>query len=252
MNTQRLLISSLVAATLLAGIGGAKPAAAQYQDPYQGQGQYQNQGPYQNQGQYQNQGRYQGQYRGQGQRDNGSRRWRRGQFYRNVTIPVGTPMSVTVNSRISTETSNVGDRWTGVMSSPLIVRNQVIVPAGTPVEGVVTEVVRPAHEQNATIGLAVRSVGSADGRYMSMSASTEPIVAGSARARNLGIIAGGAAAGAVLGHAFGHSTKGTIIGGLLGGLAGGAWTHSHGGYNIDMKPNTTVDFTVDDPVSVRS
>ena len=186
-------------------------------------------------------------------RDSRHNRWRRGSrgrdTYRDLTVPQGTDVAVSVNSAISTENANVGDRWVGAVQRDVVVDGRVAIPAGTPVSGTVTESQPGRRGSQAVLGLALTSIDR-DGQSYPVHGSTDPLVAGSARARNLGLIVGGAAAGAVVGHAVGHSGKGTLIGGLLGGLLGGAVARNHPTH-MELRPPTTIDFTVDEPVALR-
>jgi hypothetical protein len=227
---------TLACLTLAAGFASNPAAARGTQGP-----QYGNQ--------YGNQNRPQND---RPQQDQGQRRMRRGhRNYRSVTVPQGTIVAVTINDNISTERSTMGDTWQGVMQQAVVVNGRVVIPAGTYVSGTVNEVLPPQRGQDATLCLQLDTVDRF-GRSYSLPGSMEPIVAGSTRARDIGIVAGGAVTGAVIGHAIGHSTKGTIIGGLLGGLAGGAFNHAKGGYNIELKPPFTVEFTVDQPVAFNN
>ena len=81
-----------------------------------------------------------------------------------------------------------------------------------------------------------------DGRSLRVSGETEPIVAGSNRARKIGAIAGGAAAGALLGHAVARGEHGTLIGGILGGAAGYGLSR-HALRTMQLKPGTVLTFT---------
>jgi hypothetical protein len=168
---------------------------------------------------------------------------------RGVTLAAGTPIEVTVSSAISSETANVGDSWTGEVKDNIIVGNTVVVPAGSTVTGVVNTVVPAKRGDNATLDIAVRSI-SINGTSHAISAGTEPIVAGSTRARNLGAIAGGAAAGALIGRAVGGG-KGTLIGGLIGGAAAGAGVAKSKGYQVVLKQGTVMTFTVSQAVTVN-
>ena len=58
-----------------------------------------------------------------------------------------------------------------------------------------------------------------DGKTFGVKGSTDSLIAGSTRTRNVGAVAGGAAAGALIGKAVSGSGKGALIGGLLGGAA---------------------------------
>jgi hypothetical protein len=168
-----------------------------------------------------------------------------------VTLAAGTPISVSVSTEVSSETAQVGDAWTGEVTENVIVGNEVVIPAGSTVHGVVNAA-RPAQKGTlALLDLAVRSV-SVGGKTINVSAATEAIEAGSPRARNLGAIAGGAAAGALIGKAVGGSGKGAVIGGLIGGAAAGAGVAASKGYQVKLKEGTVLTFSVSENVTVRS
>ena len=76
----------------------------------------------------------------------------------------------------------------------------------------------------------------------SMNAVTEPIVAGSNRAKKIGIVAGSAAAGALLGHAVARGSHGALIGGVLGGAAGYGLSRN-ALRTMQLKPGTVLTFT---------
>ena len=87
-----------------------------------------------------------------------------------------------------------------------MIGEKTVIPAGSTVSGVVTAV-KPAEKgDRAMLDLGISSM-SVEGREYATKATTEAIVAGSTRARNLGAIAGGAAAGALIGRAVGGSGK---------------------------------------------
>ena len=100
------------------------------------------------------------------------------------------------------------------------------------------------------LDLAVTHI-TVEGRSYRVHGGTEAIVAGSTRARNLGAIAAGAGAGALIGKAVGGSSKGAIIGGIIGGAAASGAVAASKGYQVAIKPGTTVDFVINEPVAVR-
>jgi hypothetical protein len=170
-------------------------------------------------------------------------RWNRNyrtSYYDRVVIPAGSTFNVRLDSKISTEDAQSGDTWTGTITNSVIADNQVVVPAGSPVEGVVTSSAQGTHNSRPSISLGVRRV-MFDGQWRNVRAETEPIVAGSNRAKKVGAIVGGAAVGALLGRAVGKGSKGTIIGGLLGGAAGYGLTRN-ALRTMQLKPGTTLTF----------
>ncbi len=170
-----------------------------------------------------------------------------------VMLEAGTPIDVTVQTQISTETAHAGDTWTGLVKENVIVGDRVVIPAGSTVTGEVVSAI-PAGQQKgtkATLDLAVKSVD-VNGTSHPVSAGTESIVAGSPRARNLGAIAGSAAAGALIGKAVGGSGKGALIGGLIGGAAATGVVAASKGYQVVIKEGTVIKFSVSQNTHVSS
>ena len=172
-----------------------------------------------------------------------------------VRVDAGTALDISIDTKLSSETVNVGDTWSGTIKENVIVGDRVVFPAGSVVSGVVTESVEAGAAKSAgktaSLGLSVTAI-TVNGNKHAIEAGTEPIVAGSARARNIGAVAGGAAAGALIGRAVGGSGKGALIGGLLGGAAGAGAAAKSKGYQVVIKEGTVLTFKVNAPVTVRS
>jgi hypothetical protein len=168
---------------------------------------------------------------------------------RRITVPSGTAVTATIDDEISSETASVGQTWSGTVSSSVDVDGRIVIPAGSSVTGTVVGV-RPARKgDRAMLDLALRSVH-VDGRTYRVSGGTEAIVAGSARARNIGAIVGGTAAGALIGNAAGGK-KGAVIGGVIGGATAGGVVAKSKGYQVRIKPGTKLTFTTQEAVAVR-
>lgn len=167
-----------------------------------------------------------------------------------VTVPAGTPIAVTIDAQISSETANPGDTWTGQVKEPVIIGTAAPIPAGSVVTGVITGSEPAARGSRAFLVLAVKSV-TVNGVEHAISAGTDSIIAGSTRARNLGAIAGGAAAGALIGKAVGGGGKGALIGGLIGAGAATGVVAKTKGYQVVIKPGTEITFNVNNAVTMR-
>jgi outer membrane lipoprotein SlyB len=83
-----------------------------------------------------------------------------------------------------------------------------------------------------------------------ISATTEAVIAGSTRARNLGAIAGGAAAGALIGKAVGDG-KNATVGGIIGGATAAGIVAGSKGYQVVLPSGTVMTFTVNETVAMR-
>jgi hypothetical protein len=161
----------------------------------------------------------------------------------------GTDFNVALGGNISSETANVGDAWHGTMTEMVTTQNGGNIPAGSNVAGVITGVTPAKRGSRAMLDLGVRSIN-VDGRNVSVNASSQPVVAGSPRARNLGAIAGSAAAGALIGKAVGDG-KGAVVGAVIGGGAATGAVAASKGYQVVLPNGTVMGFTVDQTVALR-
>jgi hypothetical protein len=166
-----------------------------------------------------------------------------------VTVPAETAVTITVSSPISSETAKVGDTWTGVVKSNVVVGEKTVIPSGSTVSGTVTAVTPAAKGGRALLDLAIGSM-TVEGADYTAHATTEAIEAGSTRARNIGAIAGGAGAGALIGSAIGGK-KGALIGGLLGGAGAGTAVAKSKGYQVVLKEGTELTFKTTQSVTIR-
>lgn len=159
------------------------------------------------------------------------------------SIPEGTALDVSLRSEISSETASVGDAWSGTTQGDIVVDGEVVVPAGSAVSGRVSGAIEAKRGDRAMLDLEVTSV-QLDGKSKDVTAVTEPVIAGSPRARNLGAIAAGAAAGAIIGRAVGDDGADAAKGAVIGGAAAGVGVAASKGYQVVLKPGTVLTFTV--------
>jgi hypothetical protein len=164
-----------------------------------------------------------------------------------ATIPAGEQIRVRLAQSLNSETAHSGDSWSGTVTGPVNVEGREVIPAGAEVHGVLVAAEEARQGSRARLQLAVRSVEIGD-RRQSLNASAQPVVAGSARTRNLGAIAGGAVAGAILGRSTGkgNTGKGALIGGAV---ATGAVAASKG-YQVTLPAGTVMSFSVTEEASV--
>lgn len=168
---------------------------------------------------------------------------------RGTTVPSGTPLSIAVNTDITSKAA-VGQTWHGEVTADVYEDGRLVIPAGSSIRGTV-RVAQPAERgDRAQLQLGLSSITVA-GRSYPISGRSELIVAGSPRARNVGAIAGGTAAGALLGKAIGGSTKGTVIGGVVGGAAATAAVAKSKGYQAKIDAGDRVSFTTTRSVTIR-
>jgi hypothetical protein len=161
------------------------------------------------------------------------------------TVPSGTSIEVTLGTPLTSESASIGNTWTGT-----VLNGVTGIPSGSSVEGTVVGV-RPARKgDRAMLDLGLTGITVAGHRY-AVHGTTEAIIAGSTRARNLGAIAGSAAAGALIGKAASGSNKGTIIGAVVGAGTATGVVASSDGYQVVLKSGTPLVFTTNQSVAVR-
>jgi hypothetical protein len=149
-----------------------------------------------------------------------------------------------MGSALTSETATVGQEWTGSIAEAVVVGNMAPFPSGSVVHGVVDGVLPAEKGDRAVLVLRVTSI-EANGKSHNIVATSDSIIAGSTRARNLGAIAGSAGAGALIGRAIGGSGKGALIGGLIGGAAATGAVAKSKGYQATVKEGVELVFHVD-------
>ena len=154
---------------------------------------------------------------------------------RSWTLPSDTVISVQMNTTLSSRTSRVGDKFVATVTVPVYVNGQTVIPAGSIIEGRVTQVT-PAKRMSRSgmiaidfddlvfpNGTRVDLVGgltSSDPRTRRR-IDDEGRVSAEGNNRTPVFIGGGGAIGAVLGGIAGGG-KGAVLGGITGAAAGGA------------------------------
>ena len=162
------------------------------------------------------------------------------------TVPSGAHVSVTISQQISAKTANVGDAFSGELSSALTTSGgKTVFPRGTPVEGtVVAAKGRGRFKGEGDLAIQVSSIG---GHSATTSAYLKQ-EKGKGK-RTAGIIGGGTGVGALIGGLAGGG-KGALIGGLAGAGAGTAGAALTGNKDIVIPAESVVSFTLQKAITV--
>ena len=171
---------------------------------------------------------------------------------RSWNIPPDTVISVQINGTLTSRTARVGDKFTAAVTVPVYVNGKTVIPAGSVIEGRVTQVT-PAKRMNrsGTIGVdfddivfpngaAVQLVGNltSDDPDVRRRIDDESRVSGQGNKRPSVFIGGGGAIGAVLGGIAGGG-KGAVLGGVVGAGAGVASVLLSKGEEAEVPSGTT-------------
>jgi hypothetical protein len=167
-----------------------------------------------------------------------------------ITVPAGTQLSIRINDELNSETAQVGDVFHGSISTPVSVEGKTVIPTTADVEGRVVDV-KSAGRFKGQSELTVELT------RLTMNGKSYPITSdrwskqGSARGKSTAAkVGGGAAVGAILGGIFGGG-KGAAIGAAAGAGAGTGVSAATKGQQIDLKPETVLNFQLQSPVTVQ-
>lgn len=168
---------------------------------------------------------------------------------RHVTLPAGTALPVILTEALSTKTAQPNDVFHGTLAQDLVENGVVAIPRGATVIGQVVDAKGAAHfKGESSIVLALTQV-SAYGRRMDIQTDTYS-QQGKARGKNTAEkTGGGALLGALIGGLAGGG-KGAAIGAIAGGGAGAGVNAVTRGQEVNIPPETRIDFHLQAPVTI--
>ncbi len=169
-----------------------------------------------------------------------------------VHIPAGSSLSIRVNQRISVKSTPPGARFDGEVAEAWVDQNgRVILPKGTPVDGVVDASHRRGHFKGASIiQLRLTSLSLNGTRYPIETHDITRTKKGKGK-RSTAMIGGGAGLGMLIGGIASGGT-GLLIGGLAGGGAGTAVAGLTGNRDLDIPAESVVRFKLAEDLTLQS
>ena len=171
--------------------------------------------------------------------------------FRNVTVPVGTGLSVRITQTLDSATTQPGSTFSGVLASDVIVDGAVAFPAGTHVNGHVDDAKDAGHfSGNSLLAVSLNGI-SRRGENITITTDTFS-KEGKGRGKNTAEkVGGGAAVGAILGGIFGGGKGAAIGAGAGGGLGAGANTVTRG-EQVQITSESLVRFRLTSAVTVKA
>jgi hypothetical protein len=162
-----------------------------------------------------------------------------------VTLPHGTPITIRITERLSASHNEIGDRFTGVLSAPILSHHAVVFPVGTHVSGTVIAVRgRGTFSGSGALGIRLTTLAG----HPVHATEFEQIGKGNGK-HTAGFIGGGAGLGAILGAVAGGG-KGALIGGAVGAGAGTAGAAFTGKHDVIIPSETRVTFRLTQPFTL--
>lgn len=170
--------------------------------------------------------------------------------YREVTIPSGTTLPMTLTNSLASDTSVVEDAVTAELSRAVLIEGREVLPAGARLDGIVTEVDDSGRVRGrAMIALRFTSLRMAGEQYDIQTAPLSHLAPAtkSEDATKIGI---GAGAGAVIGGLLGGK-DGVGKGAAIGGGAGTGVVLATKGKEMRLAPGADVTSQLSAPLIIR-
>lgn len=170
--------------------------------------------------------------------------------YREVTLPAGTTLRLRLRSAVASDSSRVEDTVRAELREAVVVDGATILPAGTELTGVVTDVEQSGRVKGrARIAYRFNSVNYAGDRY---DVTTAPLAhqAEATKGEDATKIAIGAGAGAAIGALLGGG-DGAAKGAAIGGAGGTGVVLATRGEEVRLSPGASVTTRLTAPLTVR-
>jgi hypothetical protein len=153
-------------------------------------------------------------------------------------LEAGTKISVQMDTEINSEISDVNDTFTTKLSEPLKVRETIVLPIGTIIEGRITKAERAANGgKGGVLSVKFETIKFENGERREIEGVlVNELKAASSQKANVLTVVGGTALGALLGAVSGTSS-GALLGAGVGAGTGTGVALIRKGKNVRIKTN---------------
>ncbi len=165
----------------------------------------------------------------------------------NSVIPVGQEIDVRLQTQLSSDTAQVEDRFEATTVADLYRGNDVLIPAGSVLRGIVSSVNRASRtDRKGELTVAFDQVTIGGRNYPMRGTVTQALESEGIRGE-AGRIGAGSAVGAIIGGIMG-GVKGALLGVLIGG---GGTIAATEGKDVTLPAGTILRVRLDTPPDVR-
>lgn len=172
------------------------------------------------------------------------------------TIAAGSTLALTSDSRVCTNTNQVGQTIEGTVAQSVAGSNGATIPAGAKVALEITKLKRSENANDKIeMDFRVKSVTFGGHTYpinASVASAQVDRVKNQPGGKDVQKVATGAAIGAIVGRILGHSTKSTVIGGAVGAAAGAGTAVATANYEGCVPSGGNISIRLDNSVQVHS
>jgi len=181
---------------------------------------------------------------------NGSSTWptaTSGQNARQGEIPAGTELDVRLERDLNSGTVHVEDRFTATTLADLYQGNEVLIPAGSTLRGLVTSVTAATRTERKGALTVVFDQVRINGRTYPIHATVTQALESEGIRGEAGKIGAGAGVGAIIGGILGGA-KGALLGILIGG---GGTIAATEGTDVNLPSGTILRVRMEQPLALR-
>jgi hypothetical protein len=162
------------------------------------------------------------------------------------SIPTGQEIDVRLQKELTSDTAQVEDRFEATTAVDLYRGNDVLIPAGSVMRGVVSSVNRASRtDRKGTMTVAFDQV-TVNGRAYPMRGTVTEALESEGIKGEIGRIGAGSAVGAIIGGIIG-GTKGALLGVLIGG---GGTIAATEGKEVELPQGSVLRVRIDSPVQL--
>ena len=162
-------------------------------------------------------------------------------------IPVGQEIDVRLQTQLSSDTAQVEDRFEATTMTDLYRGNDVLIPAGSVMRGIVSSVNRASRtDRKGELTVAFDQI-TIDGRNYPMRGTVTQALESEGIRGEAGRIGAGSAVGAIIGGIMG-GVRGALLGVLIGG---GGTIAATEGKDVTLPPGTILRVRLDTPPNVQ-
>jgi len=166
-----------------------------------------------------------------------------------VTLPAGTPIVVSLESALSTESNISGDSFHASLSESVSHDGKIVLPARTSVKGVVASATKGGRVKGvAQMSLVLTNI-EAGAKTVDVHTSPVSFAAHTSHGKDAAKIGIGSGIGAAIGAIAGGG-KGAAIGAAAGAGAGTGVVLGTRGDNVHVAPETKVTFILREPIAI--
>jgi type IV secretion system protein VirB10 len=186
-----------------------------------------------------------------------------------LVVPAGTKIPIQLRQGISTKNAQPGDAIYGQTNFPIVIENQVVIPGGTYVQGVVDSVKRAGRiKGRAELAFHITNMVFSSGYTLSMAAAIDQVPGSeSSRMKEPGTVQHDPEKGKDLERIGRNAAEGGAIGGIAGAAANPGW-HGYGvgglagigagtlvgilarGSDVRFEPGTVVDVVLNHAIGI--